>query len=313
MAYPGSVQRLASQCFGRCAVWLFCIISVAAPAQDIVPLSDDFGDPSTLGNWQHVYQVEQWNANQLQVYDINTSRPGWMTMVPYTSTWYNNYRGIMAFKSITGDFVATTHLQVGKRDGSGQPPQSSYSLAGILVRQPRNITPATWTAGGENYIFLAMGAANTPGQFQFEVKSTLNSVSGLGVTNTNTSESYIQVCRVAQHFITLRRTASTTWTVHQRFNRSDLPSALQVGLCCYTDFNTCSNFTPFVHNSSVITTGTPDLRAQYDYMRFQRPNVPPALQGADLSNPSAVTDAQLLSFLGDNAIPSARVREWKEY
>jgi hypothetical protein len=31
------------------------------------------------------------------------------------------------------------------------------------VRAPRFITPATWTTGGENYVFLSLGAGNTAG------------------------------------------------------------------------------------------------------------------------------------------------------
>jgi len=42
----------------------------------------------------------------------------------------------------------------------------------------------------------------------------------------------------------------------------------------------------------------PDLRATFDYARFASPAVPAPLIGADLSNPAAVSNAILLSFLG---------------
>src|SRR5207248_6584456 len=52
--------------------------------------------------------------------------------------------------------------------------------------------------------------------------------------------------------------------------------------------------------------GTPDLVAAFDYARYQRPIIPPGLIGQDFSNPSAVSDAQILTFLGPMANTSAQ-------
>src|SRR5207248_960338 len=76
------------------------------------------------------------------------------------------------------DFVVTTDVEASQRGGTGAP-RSNYSLAGIMVRAPRAITPSTWRAGGENYVFLSIGAGSPPGAFQFEVKTTTNSSSML--------------------------------------------------------------------------------------------------------------------------------------
>ena len=73
----------------------------------------------------------------------------------------------------------------------------------------------------------------------------------------------------------------------------------------YTDYREASKFSRFAHNMTVIHTGNPDLVAAFEYFRFERPRVPPALAGADFS---AVSDADLLSFLGVNANPAPRQR-----
>jgi hypothetical protein len=251
-----------------------------------------------------------WGANQLELFDINGTRPGMMVMMPFTSTWFNDYRGELAFKLIQGDFVVTTDVQASQRNGTGAP-RSAYSLAGIMVRTPRQVTPQTWTPGGENYIFLSLGAANQPGTFQFEVKTTLNSVSSLEVSS-GANRAIIQIARIGPYLITLRQTQGGSWAVHRRYRRTDMPATLQVGLTTYTDYPTCSMFAPFIHNQTVIRTGNPDLLAAFDYVRYQRPRVPAGVAGRNLADPASVSDAQLLSFLGENprprSLPSPRAK-----
>ena len=87
--------------------------------------------------------------------------------------------------------------------------------------------------------------------------------------------------------------------VHRRYSRADFGNELQVGLTSYTDWPSVSGLTPQQHNVAAITGGNPDLLAHFDYVRFAEPQVPAALAGADFSNPAAVTDAELLGFLGN--------------
>ena len=254
-----------------------------------------------------MYVVEGWGANQLEVQDINTTQPGKMVMIPFTSTWYNDYRGELTFKEVTGDFVATADVTATQRNGTGAP-RSQYSLAGIMVRTPRAITPATWRPGGENYLFLSIGAAGNPGVFQFEVKTTTNSNSVLQFEATNAGgHAIIQYARIGQLFIALK-SINGVWSVHRRFPRPDMPATLQVGMTVYTDYPTASSVSAFTQNSTVIRAGNPDLVAAFDYFRFARPQVPPSLAGVDLAT---VSDATLLTFLGANASsapPAARHR-----
>ncbi len=270
----------------------------SASQDDIAALSDEFDDPATLKNWQRVFQTEQTQADQLKQYDIGQTQKGFLTMVPHTSTWYRDYRGVLAFKIVEGDFVATTRVRATNRAGTAAP-RSTYSLAGIMVRTPRSLTPRTWKPGGENYIFLSRGAARQPGQFAFEVKTTIDSNSQLEVTPTNGPESLIRIARIGSDFVLLRKEGNRSWVVHRRYRRTDMPAKLQVGFTVYTDYATASKIPPIQQNTQVISGGNPDLKAHFDYLRFTRPQVPSDLKGRTYSDPRSITDAELLRFLGD--------------
>ncbi|MCA9018101.1 MAG: hypothetical protein KDA77_22455, partial [Planctomycetaceae bacterium] len=172
---------------------------------DLNVLSDEFDDPATLKQWSRIYQTEKTNADQLEKFDIGQTRPGWMVMMPYSSTWYMDYRGVLVYKQVKGDFVVTSNIRVARRGGDGAP-RSNYSLAGLMIRTPREVTPQTWQPGGENYIFLSLGSARSPGTFQFEVKTTLNSRSTLAVTDAGTPTALIQIARIGNDFILLKKT-----------------------------------------------------------------------------------------------------------
>ena len=300
-------------------------------ATPIAGLSDEFDDASTTDQWQRVNEVEGWNADQLNVYDIDATQPGRMVQQPNTAVWYQNYRGPMAFQTVTGDFSFTTQIHISDRDDVGGsdandvPGDSLYSLAGAMLRTPRDITDALteWTPGsmtddgtnnGENYIFLSAGygAGNTD-EFALEVKTTRNSDSQLELTtlgpDTNTVN--VHLSRIGDSVIALYQLLGEEWQVHRRYSRPDMPETMQVGLVTYTDWEKASDFDPFTQNSTVLTPGVagdptpgeafnPDLTAGFEYARYALPDVPEALAGADLTDPASVSDAELLSFLGDN-------------
>jgi hypothetical protein len=267
---------------------------------DIAQLSDEFEDPATLKNWRRIFEVEQTGADQLAVCDIGRSRRGRLTLVPHASTWYQDYRGVLVFKPVAGDFVVTTKLHSTNRTGNGAP-RSSYSLAGIMIRTPRNVTPQTWRPGGENYIFLSHGSARSPGRFEFEVKTTVDSRSDLEVTPAGGPDVVIQVARVGSDFILLKKDGNRAWEVHRRYRRSDMPAELQVGLTVYTDYATASRLPPAQQNTQVIRGGSPDLKAEFDYVRFRRPEIPAELRGKSLADPAQVSDNTLLRHFGEAA------------
>lgn len=297
-------------------------------ATPIAGLSDEFDSVATTDRWQRLNEIEGWNADQLNLYDIDTTQSGRMVQQPHTTVWYQNWRGPMAFQNVTGDFSFTTQVHVTDRDDIGGsdadsvPGDAQFSLAGAMIRTPRDITnpAADWTPGsmaddgtndGENYVFLSLGYGAAENEFSLEVKTTRNSDSQLELTSLgqNANSVTVQISRIGSSIITMYQQPGQEWQVHRRYSRPDMPETLQVGLVSYTDWTKASDFDPFTQNSTVLIPGiagdptpgeafNPDITAGFEYARYARPDVPDAFSGADLSNPTAVSDAQLLSFLG---------------
>lgn len=277
---------------------LFCVVCCALclPAyadDDLTKLSDEFDSPATLKDWKRIH-ADHGAPDQLETFDVNKTQPGHMVMIPYASVWYQRYRGVLAYKPVSGDFVITTALKTSNR-AQNAAPRRSYSLAGIMVHTPGGPNAP------QNYIFLSHGSANRPGSYQFEVKTTINNNSQLQVDQADVDQAIIQVARIGSSIITLKN-VNGTWTVHRRYSRPDFPQTVQAGLTCYTDWDNCKNIPPDQHNKMVIKNGQPDLYAEFDYVRYARPKVPTELQSRNLIDPQQVSDAQLLGFLGANAM-----------
>ena len=294
---------------------------------DLTPLSDEFDDATTLADWTRIHETEGWNADQLQVWDIDGTQAGRMAMLPHTTVWYQDYRGPLVYKEITGDFVVTTEVHISDRDDIGDsdldnvPDDAQYSLAGLMVRTPRAIaSPADWSPGsmiddgsvnGENFVFLSLGHG-VDGQLSLEAKSTRNSNSQLTLTPVGVSTAQLQLARIGDVVFELYRLPGEDWVVHRRYHRDDMPETVQVGMVSYTDWGKASDFSPLVHNSTVLEPGVadptpaepfnPDLEAGFEFTRFARPTVPGELAGVNLLDEA--TNEQLLSFLGEQAIPN---------
>lgn len=295
------------------------IVHAPPVTDDAAPLSDEFGDPATLAQWKRNEVEEGWNAGKLQQWNIHTTTPGHMRLMPYSSTWYQDFTGAYAYKEITGDFVLSTRLRVTNRAGTGRP-NSAYSLCGLMVRAARGVTRAApqpnpgpgtvlpwppsgyttdWSPGTENYIFLSFGFgdAGAPGhqanRWQYEVKTTVNGVStlyprSLGVPD-NEPQADLQIVRRGSTFLLLRRHGNAgAWIIENRFERPDFPATLQIGLTTYTDWNFVSagwNFSSPVqpyHQNRIVNAGVgnPDLIADVDFVRLRRPE--PALTAGAL-------------------------------
>lgn len=292
-------------------------------------LSDEFDDPATLSHWTRHWQAEGWPVDQLQYLAIEPQTAGGaLVMRPHSSGWWQDYRGELTFQRVTGDFVATSRVRPRNLAGSGAPGSTSgggqgseYSLGGLMARVPRpdvEANNANWARGGERYIFLSMGSADQPGVYQFEDKTTRaalpgepNSSSELRITNANASTVNLRLARIGEHVIALVQTVEPAgnWFVLRRFRRADFPASLQLGLVAYTDYATVGTCSYEQHNTQILlhacgapgVLADPDLLLAVEFFRLRRPQVPAPLIGADLSNPAAVSDAQLLSFLGFDA------------
>lgn len=253
--------------------------------------SDEFDKTESLKDWRRVYQTEGSNADQLKTIKIDN---GVLNLVPHTSSWYNDYRGVLVYKPIKGDFIVSAKVKATSLKGSSAP-NKLYSLAGIMVRTPKDITPKIWRPGQENYIFLSIGTANKPGEKQFEVKTTINSNSNLEISSANSSEAEIKILRIGASFILLKKDADS-WNVHKRYYRPDMPKTLQVGMTVYTDWSNVEKINPKKHNQVVIRDGAPDLNAEFDYFRFKRPDISKKYQNANFMSSAEITDRMILDL-----------------
>jgi len=309
------------------AIWVVTFVASAcvmpALGNPLSVLNDEFEDGSSISDWARIHEVEGWNADHANIWDIDATQPGRMVIEPLTTSWYQDYRGILAYKEVSGDFAITSQVHVTDRDllDDNEVPFPSYSLAGLMIRRPRAITnPAVdWSPGdktignppnGENYVFLSIGQADNVGgsEFQFEVKNTRNSNSQLEISTAPGNLITIQLVRIGDSVLTLYQEPGEDWVVHRRYDRADLPETLQVGMVAYTEWDLIwPNFTPFEHNSNVLLNPPygfdfqPDLTAGFEYARFYEPTVPAELAGINLFDQGQVSDEQLLIFLGDIA------------
>lgn len=265
---------------------------LTAGMTDLASLNDEFDDASTIDQWQLVTETEGWDAQPFETFDINQTTPGSLTIEPHTSTWYQDYQGDLAFKEVEGDFVVTTMVTISDRDDIGDsdaddiPNGSSFSLGGVMLRTPRAITDAAteWTPGGSNFVFLSMGHGYDD-EMTLESKNTIDSNSDLELIPVDLTTIELRIQREGNSITTMyREVGATDWQVAANFDRPDMPETLQVGLLGYTDYGKISTFTPEYANSNTLVDTSmnsanssnstmaysPDLRASFDYIRFER-------------------------------------------
>jgi len=290
-------------------------------------LGDEFDEPAALADFQRIWEREHWPFDQLQLRVIG-QLPGRLSMQPRSSGWYEDFRGELTYKELSGDVVATTLVYPRNATGSGPPGStnggafgSEYSLAGLMLRPPRRdveASNANWVRGREAYVFLSVVAAPNKKIYQIEVKSTrvaqggeTHSISALQVSNApaGANGSYLRLVRVGPHVLLLIAPVGNVtfgWQVLRRFFRSDFPERVQLGFVTYTDWATMANCTFEFHNLNLLTQSCganpqpadPDLYASFEFLRVDRPRLPAAYVGANLSNPAAVSDAQILTLFG---------------
>ena len=126
-------------------------------------LNNEFDNQVSLSaNWLNINDVEQWNSEHLELFGIDNIVSSHLHIMPKTGTWYANYRSNLLFKELSGDFVMTTEVSSTNR-AMDDIPRLQYSLGGLMIRSARDYPNGAlndWTAGGENYIFMACGNAN---------------------------------------------------------------------------------------------------------------------------------------------------------
>jgi len=242
----------------------------AAPTgDDLAGLSDEFATAASLARWRQFDEAEGWPSMVKRMTVDEAS--GELRLEPYTSGWYEDFHAPFLFREVTGDFVVTARLRADGLDGGV--PTVPWSLAGLMVRAPRDVTPATWRPGGEGWLFLTTGVADAPGQPVFETKTTVASRSTLRLQPARAGWVELRIVRRGPAFELLTRYDGEEWVTRERFDRPDLPATVQVGINAYTDWYSAGALRadPLRFDTTVIRDGTPGLLLRVDWVRFARP------------------------------------------
>lgn len=254
----------------------------AAPATPITMLSDEFDAPESLGRWTSHGAAEGWPE---MIRTLGIDGGGVLRLEPTVSGWYADFRGPFLFQEVTGDFVATTRVRA--RGTNGDLPSATWSLAGLMVREPRTTTAQSWEPRAENWLFATTGIAAQAGQPVIETKTTVNGRSALNLHPVPAGWMELRIVRVRADFLVFSRPeGAAEWTLRERFFRPDLPRTLQVGVNAYSGWDLVPELwnDPGTFNRTVITDRATDLAAEFDYVRFDRPAVPEPLRGVRLSD-----------------------------
>ncbi len=277
-------------------------------------LNDEFDNPCSLSEWNNIVDVEGWDAEQLQELNISDSISGSLMMRPWTSAWFEDYRGTLIFKEASGNFTFTSEVTALNGMNETVLPGSTFSLAGLMIRSPKTITdaPNQWVSGDENYVFLSIGRADSGdgGSWQFEVKNTVSSNSNLFISNIPSNIATIRMVRKDNALLVLYRIGGNPWVVHRRYDRPDLPDTVQLGFVTYTDWPNVNVYSYEDHNNNVLNSGyenrnwEADLTGAFNYARFDTAQVPPAMDHLDLTDAAAASDGDLLNWFGDDSAPA---------
>lgn len=270
----------------------------AASLPPITSLSDEFDSPTSLGRWTSHAAAEGW-PEMIRTMDADGTAPGALYLEPAVSGWFADFRGAFLYQEITGDFVATTRVRA-RGTGGGALPSVTWSLAGLMVREPRGTTAATWEPRAENWLFATTGIAGQAGHPVIETKTTVNGRSALNLHPVPAGWMELRIVRVRADFLVLHRPeGAADWTLQERFFRPDLPRTVQVGVNAYSGWDLVPELwsDAAAFNRTVITDRPTDLAAEFDYVRFDRPRVPERLRGARLSD-YRVPAADLIGAFG---------------
>ncbi|MCZ8341516.1 MAG: hypothetical protein O9301_00650 [Leptospira sp.] len=220
----------------------------ANSSDDLARLNDEFNE-QTLSNW-NIYNNQTTNLSNPTTIAITN---GNLQLTPQSQTlWFNAIQtGAMVSKTISGNFVASTSVQVRRRTNANLAPNQTVELAGLMVRNRDTSL--------ENYVFIVLGFDEN--DLSVEVKTTTNDVSSYVGPSRSSSDGELRICRIGDNFYLYLKGTDGTWIAQNHpttnnpvFVRSDLPNSLEVGLNIYAN------------------QGTPDVIARFDYIRFFRPN-----------------------------------------
>jgi hypothetical protein len=233
------------------------------------PFRSDFSDASDLNSWTAL-TVPGWYEKFRKV----EVRDGTLVIEPKAAGWFEDMIGGHLYRNVSGDFMLTARLEVTGTNSAL--PQTEFSLAGLLVRAPRDLSADTWRRNMENWLFLSVGTAVPAGQPHLEIKTTQNSRSVLKILDNPAGPQELRIVRSSDIFYLLQRPVGGSWRIVDEFIRPDLPQTLSVGVTAYADWQSSAKIYPDYerNNREGTTTDNADLRASFDWIDirpFQRP------------------------------------------
>ena len=252
----------------RMIVGGIAILALASQAQadDISALSTDFDTPQALAAWsEHAPEgfALKWEEPRIE--------DGRLVLEPRSSGWFEDNQAGHLYHQIAGDFIATTRIEV--IGTTADLPQTSFSLAGLFVRAPRDVSAATWTPGQENWLFFSVGTAAPAGEPHYEVKTTTNSLSTLKILPAQPGPVDLRIARHGELFTLLARPEGADWAVVDQIIRPDMPHVLNVGLTAYSDYDSVAPIYPDFrrYNTQGTAEDNADLIAYVDSFTLRRP------------------------------------------
>lgn len=276
-----------------CALAALAASAAAADApQPAAGIGDEFDSAGSLASWTSFEPAQGWPDHLRRAAVVD----GVLELEPWTSGWYADFHAPFLHRELTGDFLVTTRIAA---EGRGSPtPTSTWSLAGLMVREPRAVSPASWEPRAENWLFITTGVADRIDMQVYESKTTVNSRSNLKLRRAPTGWVELGIARLGPSFFLLVRDGDGAWRIHERFHRMDLPRTLQVGLVAYTDWDSAGALQadPRRFNTTVLRDGKPDLKARVDWIRHRPLQLPPGRDPRRLTD-HAVADADLLALI----------------
>jgi hypothetical protein len=191
-------------------------------------LSDEFDDPSTLGDWKR-RDVEEGTPAQYSALDIDTTHPGALVIFPTEGLWKDGSVGPFVYKLVTGDFVVETSVGAhGSSDGTGNP-VGAFSLAGLMIRDPQSGPLA------ESWLMIAAGRAGAlVGSTHLVTHASLTTVSA----SAGPVRGLLRLCRLGPSVAMYTKLeGAVSWVLHGTFPQGvgpqfefALPDTVEVGL-----------------------------------------------------------------------------------
>jgi hypothetical protein len=257
------------------------------------PSNTVFDSPQALKGWLSL-QIEGWpnRWNELRFEEENGQRH--LVIEPKVSSWYEDIIGGFLYQPVTGDFEVTARVKASGRKGAT--PTRSFSLGGLMVRAPREVTANHFEPGKENWLFLTTGTVDRPGEPQFEVKTTMNSVSTLRSYPAQRGWVDLRIVRLRELFTLLYRYDGGEWTYLDQWVRPDLPQTMQVGLIAYTDWDSTAEVYPNLEaiNQGQIPNGVEDLTLRVASIQFREPGI--QRFGTELTSFSSIGGDKIAAF-----------------